>query len=312
MRFAAIDIGTVTCRLLVADVQNGSLVELERQCAITNLGIGVDKTGVLMPDAIERVTAKIAEYVACIESYKTPEQSSIPVVAMATSASRDAKNAHELVEGLKRLGVTLSVIPGQKEAALSFAGASRAFSRESLMVVDIGGGSTEIIVGSGGETPEVSYSFDIGCRRVTERFIASNPPTEKELAEAHAWVKEVMVPFFANEIAPRNVERVVAVAGTATSVVSIDKAMVVYNSQEVDGTEVPKETLMRIYSHLASLTLDERKQVVGLEPDRASVIVAGMLILSVVLDLAKRDSFTVSESDILHGIIMDAARNKSA
>ncbi len=306
-RIAAIDIGTVTCRLLLAQVENGSLTELERRCSITDLGIGVDKTGVLREDAIERVVAKVTEYLQVLEAYRTEQFPEIPVIAMATSASRDAENADVLVGKLRALGVELSVIEGQREAALSFRGASCGFEGENLMVADIGGGSTEIVLGVGGQAPALAHSFNIGCRRVTERFLASDPPSVGECTEARQWVRSQFEPFFAQAkqqgIA---IDRIVAVAGTATSVVSVDKQMAVYDSAEVHGTRVSASTLQGIYDRLRALPLEERKQVVGLEPARAGVIVAGMGILLEVLAAAGCESFTVSESDILQGIILGA------
>ncbi len=306
-RIAAIDIGTVTCRLLLAQVENGSLTELERRCSITDLGIGVDKTGVLREDAIERVVAKVTEYLQVLEAYRTEQFPEIPVIAMATSASRDAENADVLVGKLRALGVELSVIEGQREAALSFRGASCGFEGENLMVADIGGGSTEIVLGVGGQAPALAHSFNIGCRRVTERFLASDPPSTGECTEARQWVRSQFEPFFAQAkqqgIA---IDRIVAVAGTATSVVSVDKQMAVYDSAEVHGTRVSASTLQGIYDRLRALPLEERKQVVGLEPARAGVIVAGMGILLEVLAAAGCESFTVSESDILQGIILGA------
>ena len=304
MRCAAIDIGTVTCRLLVADYDDGRLEELNRQCAITNLGIGVDKTGVLQPDAIERVADQIAQYFQIIDSYKDADHPRIHIDAIATSASRDAANRQELIDRLAELGVTLSVIPGAREAELSFKGASHAFQGKNLMVLDIGGGSTEALFGVGGQAISFSHSFDIGCRRVTERFLHSDPPTAAEKDQAFTWIYETMKPLF-DEAFEQGciVDRIVAVAGTATSIVSIDKEMRIYNSAEVDKTVVPRETVTRIYQNLAAMPLDERKQVIGLEPARASVIVAGLIILEVVLELTGKQEFTVSESDILQGII---------
>lgn len=306
-RYAAIDIGTVTCRLLVADVVEGDLSELVRRVEITNLGMGVDKTGVLAPDAIERVSSTVASYRAQIDSLRTSPGSDIPVVALATSASRDAENAQDLVRALEASRIHLSVIPGQREAALSFKGASRGFAGENLVVVDVGGGSTEVVFGKGGSDPWFRHSFDIGCRRVTERFLKSDPPSKSELDEARAWIMQVMSSVISEACEKGECGRVVAVAGTATSMVSIDEKMEVYDSERVDGTFVSKETLERIYSELASMPLSQRQLVVGLEPKRAPVIVAGALILGCVLELLDSDGFTVSESDILQGIILDAA-----
>ena len=304
-RMASIDIGTVTCRLLLADVSDTSFTELERQVAITNLGIGVDKTHLLQDDAIDRAVTKISEYLAIVDNYKTVDHPEIPVVAVATSASRDAKNSAVLVDRLREIGVELRIIEGIQEARLSFRGASRGYEGEQLLVADIGGGSTELVLGLGGDIPRISHSFNIGCRRMTERFMASNPPTDAECAQLRAYVREEMASYFTQaKEAGCAIERIVAVAGTPTSVVAIDKHMEVYDSSRVHGTVVPRETLQRIYDNLRAIPLEERKGVVGLEPARASVIVAGLAILLEVLDLADCSSFTVSESDILQGILL--------
>ena len=304
-RIAAFDIGTVTCRLLLAEVQDGALHELERRCVITNLGVGVDKTGVLREDAIQRVVSQIAEYVEIVNRYRNEQYPDIPIVAVATSASRDARNSDALVGKLRKLGVELSVIEGEREAALSFRGASRGYEGENLLVADIGGGSTEVVLGLGGKSPVLAHSFNVGCRRMTERFYVSDPPSADEASAARAWVREELAPFFQHAREQGIViDRIVAVAGTATSVVSMHKEMKVYDSSQVDGVSVSRETLQGLYDRLRSMPLAQRKQVVGLQPERASVIVAGLGILLEVLDAASCKTFTVSESDILQGLVL--------
>lgn len=306
-RFAAIDIGTVTCRLLVADVDENGLHELAHGVRIVNLGEGVDETGVLKKEAMERVRACVADYrrtIASLESADCPVQ----VTAMATSASRDARNADEFVAMLAELGIKLTVIPGEREAALSFKGASAAYRGEKLLVTDVGGGSTELIAGVGGQDPLLVHSFNIGCRRVTERNLHSDPPAASEIESARAWCHPQFAGYFERleemGFAP---QRMVSVAGTATTVVSVDQRMEVYDSARVNGTFVPVETLDAVTHRLAGLPLVERRQVAGLQSDRAPVIVAGMLILQDLVGLAGLGGFTVSEADILQGIIMDAA-----
>lgn len=310
-RYAAIDIGTVTCRLLVADVKDGVLTVLHRGYAITNLGEGVDANGYLKHDAMERVEAQIARFRTIIDGYEVAGAEPVRVVAMATSASRDAENADEFVALLARHGVHLSVIPGEKEAALTFLGASSAFSGEHLLVADIGGGSTELIVGTSGCEPQVAHSFNIGCRRVTEKFFRGDPPSEVERAQADAWLRPQFASFFADlQVANIAIDRMVAVAGTATTVVSVKEAMDPYDSSRVHGAVVEKAALDEVYRRLASISLAQRRTIVGLDPGRAPVIVAGMIILEALLSLADRDSFTVSESDILQGIILDDVRSR--
>lgn len=304
-RYAAIDIGTVTCRMLVVDVGESGLHELTREYVITNLGEGVDATGELKPEAMERVVRAIDGFLAVRDSLSTPDHPVVRTVAVATSAARDARNAAEFAARLRERGIELSVIPGSREAALSFSGASIDFSGERLMVVDVGGGSTEVVMGMGGAEPVCAHSFNVGCRRVTEKFLASDPPAPEELARARAWIREQMASWFADQAKEAaSLERVVAVAGTATTVVSIRDRMETYDSSRVHKARVSRQELLEVYERLAALPLLARKQVVGLDPKRAPVMVAGLLILLEVLDFAGIDAFTVSETDILHGITL--------
>lgn len=304
-RYAAIDIGTVTCRMLVVDVGESGLHELTREYAITNLGEGVDATGELKPEAMERVVRAIDGFLAVRDSLSTPDHPVVRTVAVATSAARDARNAADFAARLRERGIELSVIPGSREAALSFSGASIDFSRERLMVVDVGGGSTEVVMGMGGAEPVCAHSFNVGCRRVTEKFLASDPPAPEELARARAWIREQMASWFADQAKEAaDLERVVAVAGTATTVVSIRDRMETYDSSRVHKARVSRQELLEVYERLAALPLSARKKVMGLDPKRAPVMVAGLLILLEVLDFAGIDAFTVSETDILHGITL--------
>ena len=160
-RYGALDIGTVTCRLLVADVEDGRIIDVDKEYAITDLGVGVDATGRLSEAAIERVLACVDRYLEVLARYDTPEHPVRRLIAMATSASRDAANGPEFAARLAERGVTLAVIPGSREAQLTFLGASSDFPGENLLVVDIGGGSTEVVAGRFGEDPVASHSFNI-------------------------------------------------------------------------------------------------------------------------------------------------------
>lgn len=309
-RYAAIDIGTVTCRMLVADVDAaGAIHEVDREYAITNLGEGVDATGMLAPAAIARTVETVGGYCAVRDRLAEQGAPIVKTVAVATSASRDAENSDEFVQRLAKLGVVLSVIPGSKEAGLSFSGASCDFPGQDLMVVDIGGGSTEMVVGRAGQEPAWAHSFDIGCRRVTEKFIRTDPPASDELDRAREWVAQQLARRLGGAgkagITP---ERLVAVAGTATTVVAVRDQMRVYDSTKVHKALVTRQQLDRQYAELAAMPLEQRSQVVGLDPGRAPVIVAGLVIMQAVMDAVGMDGFTVSETDILHGIILDAAK----
>ena len=308
-RYGALDIGTVTCRLLVADVEDGRIIDVDKEYAITDLGVGVDATGRLSEAAIERVLACVDRYLEVLARYDAPEHPVRRLIAMATSASRDAENGPEFAARLAERGVTLAVIPGSREAQLTFLGASSDFPGENLLIVDIGGGSTEVVAGSFGTDPVASRSFDIGCRRVTERFFHDDPPTPGQMDAARQWIREAMAPYFEG-LADIGfaIDRVVAVAGTATSVVSIREAMETYDSSRVHKAVVTADELRTIEERLAAEPLEERRTTVGLDPKRAGVIVAGFVILEEVLALAGADAYTASESDILHGMIFEAAR----
>lgn len=308
-RYGALDIGTVTCRLLVADVEDGRIIDVDKEYAITDLGVGVDATGRLSEAAIERVLACVDRYLEVLARYDTPEHPVRRLIAMATSASRDAANGPEFAARLAERGITLAVIPGSREAQLTFLGASSDFPGENLLVVDIGGGSTEVVAGRFGEDPVASHSFNIGCRRVTERFFRDDPPTPDQMDAARQWIRETMAPYFEGlATAGFAIDRVVAVAGTATSVVSIREAMETYDSSRVHKAVVAAGELAAIEERLAAEPLEERRTTVGLDPKRAGVIVAGFVILEEVLALAGADAYTASESDILHGMIFEAAR----
>lgn len=308
-RYGALDIGTVTCRLLVADVEDGRIIDVDKEYAITDLGVDVDATGRLSEAAIERVLVCVDRYLEVLARYDTPEHPVRRLIAMATSASRDAANGPEFAARLAERGVTLAVIPGSREAQLTFLGASSDFPGENLLVVDIGGGSTEVVAGRFGEDPIASHSFNIGCRRVTERFFRDDPPTPDQMDAARQWIRETMAPYFEGLATDGfAIDRVVAVAGTATSVVSIREAMEVYDSSRVHKAVVAAGELAAIEERLAAEPLEERRTTVGLDPKRAGVIVAGLVILEEVLALAGADAYTASESDILHGMIFEAAR----
>ncbi len=362
-RFAAIDIGTVTCRMLIADVLGDRVVPVAKGYEIVNLGEGVDATGVLKPEAMERVAGAVDRYLEVRASCDAPDHPVLSTTVMATSAARDAENADEFADLLARRGLELAVIPGEKEAALSFRGASADFACSDegeppmILVVDVGGGSTELIAGRAGGEPVRAQSFDVGCRRVTERFLSADPLDAEEMARARAWMRDLFDGFFAREDLPPQsfdvgcrrvterflsadpldaeemararawmrdlfdgffaredlplIARMIAVAGTATTVVSIREEMAVYDSDCVHGSRVSLDELRAINARLSALPLEGRERVVGLDPKRAPVICAGLAILEEVMGAGGFGEFTVSESDILQGMVLEAARREA-
>jgi exopolyphosphatase/guanosine-5'-triphosphate,3'-diphosphate pyrophosphatase len=308
VRLAAIDIGTVTTRLLVADVGPARISEVERSTDITHLGEDLTRTGRLASEAIARVEAVIARY-----AERMAELGVERFTALATSASRDAANGAEFREALARAGVEPAIIEGPREAELSFLGATHAIRGESLLVVDLGGGSTELILGDAPATPAIApiilsaRSVDVGSRRITERFLLSDPPTHEELEAARSFVDGELAAYFST--APREPERMISVAGTATTLAAILAHMEVYDPERIHDSVLTCDDLTGLLEMLAAMPLAERVGVTGLHPGRAPVIVAGALILREVLEMAGVAETTVSEHDLLYGILLDTYRN---
>jgi exopolyphosphatase / guanosine-5'-triphosphate,3'-diphosphate pyrophosphatase len=284
MRTAVIDIGTNSTRLLVADVEDGQVVDVERRSIVTSLGQGVDATGRLAQEAMDRVTAAVADYRGVID-----ELGADRVIAVATSAMRDSENGPDFRRFLQeRFDVDACTISGDEEARLTFLGATAGRRDDSeTVVIDIGGGSTEYVLGRAGEEPSFHVSTQMGSVRHTERFLRGDPPPRAELEQLAADVHRT-----APEMAP---EHAIAVAGTATSIASIDGAT------ELHGYVMRLSACERIAQMLAGLTVDERRNVDGLNPARAPTIVAGAVILTESLRAFGLEEVEVSDRDILHG-----------
>jgi exopolyphosphatase / guanosine-5'-triphosphate,3'-diphosphate pyrophosphatase len=298
VRVAVLDLGTNSTRLLVADVRDGTIEELERRTVITRLGQGVDETGRLAEEAMERVYDAVAEYRKIID-----ELGAEKVFAVATSAVRDASNGDEFRDTLKsRFGVEAAVIPGEEEARLTFLGATSARPDDDpTLVLDIGGGSTEFVVGRPREDPEFHKSLQIGSVRQTERHIRQDPPSPDEVTELAEEVVQIInsqIPAKTRE----DVQRGIAVAGTATSVAAIAQELDPYDPKKVHGFKLSLGEAERILAMLAALPLEKREQIKGLNPARAPTIVAGTVILVEAMREFELDEMETSEADILHGV----------
>ena len=319
-RLAAIDIGTVTTRLLVADVEGLQVVPLCQRTVITHLGEGVAATRELSGPALLRVESAIGGFhdeMVRIEREGADGAAAGPierVVAVATSAARDARNSHLLEEMLESFGIELLVIEGERAAQLSFLGATSAFPGAGILLADVGGGSTELVLGDaridgghGGVDLRVHrrHSFDVGCRRVTDLFLQGDPPSDGEMRRAREAVRRETASFFEGlPCAPR---LLLCVGGTATTLVAMHLELEPYDPTRVDGAELTYRDLERLLGRLSALERVEREKMVGLQPERAGVIIAGTLVFLELLELACLPSLTVSESDILEGILLDAA-----
>ncbi|HEV2857861.1 MAG TPA: Ppx/GppA phosphatase family protein [Solirubrobacterales bacterium] len=300
-RVAVIDVGTNSTRLLVADVAGGKVSPLERRSTVTRLGRGVDLSGHLSGEAIEDVCAAIGGYVGTIE-----ELGAETVDAIATSAVRDADNGSAFVAELReRFALSARVLGGEEEARSTYLGAtSEAPPVEPTLVVDIGGGSTELVVG---EDSEVSFhdSLQAGVVRHSERHIASDPPTAGELEALATDVRGLIETSLGAGV---TASRGIAVAGTPTSLAAVELGLEPYDPSRVHGHVLALPSIQRMLSQLASVPLVERVEIPGLHPDRAPTIVAGVVILVEVMRAFGLEEIGVSEHDILYGTAITASR----
>jgi exopolyphosphatase / guanosine-5'-triphosphate,3'-diphosphate pyrophosphatase len=302
VRVAVIDIGTNSTRLLVADVEGSGVAEIERRTTVTNMGRGVDHTGMICSDAVDDVCAVIADYKARYE-----ELGAERVMAIATSAVRDAVNGEAFIAELReRFGLDARLLRGDEEAHLTYLGATaHRWESEPTLVFDIGGGSTELIVGSG---KEVGFhtSLQAGTIRQSERHLTADPPHPHELEHLAADIRSLIDQAIAAQ--PENWPiRAIAVAGTPTSLAAIDQGLEPYDPGRVHGYRLGLKRIQRMLSRLACLPLAERLRVPGLHPGRAPTIVTGTVILVQVMRAFGLEEIEVSELDILHGSALSAA-----
>jgi exopolyphosphatase/guanosine-5'-triphosphate,3'-diphosphate pyrophosphatase len=302
VRVGVVDIGTNSTRLLVAEVRDREVEELDRRSIVTRLGQGVDATGRLADEAVGRVRAALAEYRRSLDEHGVER-----TIGVLTSAVRDAANGSDFVAGVREeFGLDARTIPGEEEARLTFLGATSSRGEdESLVVVDIGGGSTELVIGRGREV-SFSVSTQVGVVRHTERHLADDPPTRPQL---EALADDARRTFEADMPAElRGVPaRAVAVAGTATSLGAIDLGLDPYDPAAVEGHELSLARCGELLEGLAAMRNAARREVVGLHPDRAPTIVAGVVILREALLLFGLDRVTVSEHDVLYGAALELA-----
>ncbi|MEU1683016.1 Ppx/GppA phosphatase family protein [Micromonospora zamorensis] len=308
---AAIDCGTNSIRLLVADLPGESagpqapLVDLTRRMEIVRLGQGVDRTGRLAPEAIERTRVALASYAADIEKLGAER-----VRMCATSASRDAANAADFTEMVQRtLGVAPEVVTGDEEARLSFTGAVRglpADAKAPFLVVDIGGGSTEFVVGDRAAGVHAAISVDIGCVRMTERHLPGDPPTPEQVAAAQADIAAAVDRALA-VVPGREAATLVGLAGSVTTVVALAQGLREYDPERIHHARVSYEAVTQVTADLLSQTREQRLANPVMHPGRADVIGAGALVLRVIMERAGMPSVVASEHDILDGIAWSLA-----
>lgn len=294
-----IDLGTNSCRLFTAEVEkkgdSRSIVrKYEKYLEICRLGEDVDKNGYLLPEAIERTVKVLKEYRGKLNKYGATE-----VLVYATSATRDSANRDEFIDLVRReTGLTIECISGDREAKLSFSGAIEGIEKK-VVLIDIGGGSTEVVKGDR-ENIEFMKSFDVGAVRVTEKFFHGDRYTQEGIDAANLWIEEVMgeIKHFSDE------EFVLTgVAGTVTTHVSVAEKMKRYDSERVHHYLLTREQILENLKLFLSVNLDDRKKIKGLHEKRANVIIGGSLVLLNIMKVLKRDKILVSEDDILEGMM---------
>jgi ppx/gppA phosphatase len=307
MLLAAIDIGTVTARLALAQVEDGRVIRMAKYTEIVNLGEGVDTAKRLLPEAIHRC-------VGCVSSYvdHARKEGAEAVVCTLTSAARDAENAPDLGMGLASLGLEPMIIPGEIEGALTFLGVSRDFENHRILVADSGGGSTELVVGTlAGQQLDINFveSVDLGCRRLTERFnLSSDHPSAEDIDGAHKMAAQMMSGAIGRAqqqcAAP---ELLVGVGGTATSLIAIRDHLDPYDPAKVHLNHISLDEVLQIEGLLASKTLKEREDITGLQAKRAPVMLAGTILLAELMKNSGFKHLVVSESDLLFGLVITAS-----
>jgi exopolyphosphatase/guanosine-5'-triphosphate,3'-diphosphate pyrophosphatase len=299
---AAVDCGTNSIRLLVADVDGRDKVDVHREMRVVRLGQGVDRTGELAPEAIERTRVALLDYTATCRSLGAER-----VRMVATSASRDARNRRDFEAMVHEvLGVAPEVVSGDEEAALSFEGATRGLDPADgpFLVMDIGGGSTELVLGT--ERVEAARSVDVGCVRLTERHLAGDPPTREQVAAAEADVEAGLA--LVREVVP--VERArtaVGLAGSVTTVAAVALGLQQYDSERIHLSRIPAADVRSVTDRLLAMPRADRAALPVMHPGRVDVIGAGALVLATLVDRLGLHEVLVSESDILDGIAWSIA-----
>ena len=303
MRVGVIDCGTNSIRLLIADIEGNNFREVTRQMQVVRLGQGVDETNQFHPDALERTFAAVDLYAAELARRGVEK-----IRFCATSATRDATNRNIFIDGVKeRLGIEPEVISGDEEARLSFAGATREFNRTDgpFLVVDIGGGSTEFVLGT--DTVDSAISVNIGCVRMTERHFHNDPPTADEVALARRDIQNAIDIAYAS-VDIRSAKTLVCVAGTATTVAAAALDLPEYDRYAIHLSRIQADQVHDVSKRFTSMTRDERAALGYMHPGRVDVITAGSLVLSEIVKATGAKEFVASENDILDGMAWSLAK----
>ena len=308
MKIGTIDIGTNSMRLLTAVYKDGKIIDRKKYINTTRIGQGVDDKGYISKEAIDRNIEALKEFKAICDNERCDY-----IYCMGTSALRDSKNSSEFIELAKReAGVDVEVITGERESNLGFLGVIEGVERdesEEILVIDIGGGSTEFIVGNQ-EGVNFCKSENIGALRLTEKFLKTEIVKDEELTETIEFINKTIQDTI-NKIKARNIKKLVGIGGTVTSVSAINQKLEVYSMEKVHNSKIFKKEVDEILQMLKNMTLEDKKRLNGLQPKRADIITAGVVILDMIMEKLELNEIIVSEYDNLEGLMCQMAKKMS-
>ncbi len=303
-KYAAIDIGTNSMRLLLVEMEGQKILHRQKFINTTRIGKSVDSAGRITPEGLEINLIAFDKFVNQAQEWGATE-----IWAIATSAVRDAENGQEFVDkAYEKTNITINIIDGKEEAKLGYKGVLLGLTEptSSVFLIDIGGGSTELILGNQESIIE-GNSYNVGALRMTERFITTDPPSPKELEKLLEGIKQQLEEALINY--PRNLEAIIGIGGTATTIAALHQKLDPYDMNKVHGYTMDLTEIIKLQNNLKELTLEERKQLKGLHPKRADIIVAGMMIMTAVMELLNITYLTVSEYDNLEGLLYTKLNN---
>ena len=308
MKIGAIDIGTNSMRLLIADYNDNKIENRKKYINTTRIGQGVDQDGYITNEALERNLKALKEF-----SDKCNEEKCEKVYCMGTSALRDSKNGQDFINKAKKLtNIDVKIICGEEESNLGFMGVlegTEGDKKEDILVIDIGGGSTEFVVGNE-DGIKFCKSENVGALRMTEKFITTDPISDEEFNSMTSFIEEVISSTI-NKLETMNISKLVGIGGAITSLSAINQQLEVYSMEKVHNSVVTKKDLEKILQNLKIMTLNDKKTLNGLQPKRADIITAGVKILHIVMEKLEIEKIMISEYDNLEGLMCQNSKNMS-
>lgn len=308
MKIGAIDIGTNSMRLLIADYNDNKIENRKKYINTTRIGQGVDQDGYITNEALERNLKALKEF-----SDKCNEEKCEKVYCMGTSALRDSKNGQDFINKAKKLtNIDVKIICGEEESNLGFMGVlegTEGDKKEDILVIDIGGGSTEFVVGNE-DGIKFCKSENVGALRMTEKFITTDPISDEEFNSMASFIEDVISSTI-NKLETMNISKLVGIGGAITSLSAINQQLEVYSMEKVHNSVVTKKDLEKILQNLKIMTLNDKKTLKGLQPKRADIITAGVKILHIIMEKLEIEKIMISEYDNLEGLMCQNSKNMS-